>query len=82
MCGSNAAGEAMPPHIMFSSDAKEAENYAVNAVWILSLPRVKGIFGHEEEKVFPASVTTNDKGGDGWPSSLAAVALLCETPLS
>jgi hypothetical protein len=29
---------------------------------ILSLPRVKGIFGHEEEKVFPASVTKNEKG--------------------
>jgi hypothetical protein len=63
MCGSNTAGEAMPLHIMFSSDAKEAENYAVNAAWILSLPRVKGIFWHKEEKVFPASVTTNEKGG-------------------
>jgi len=63
MCGSNAAGEAMPLHIMFSSDAKEADNYAVNAAWIVSLPRVKGTFGHQEEKVFPASVTTNEKGG-------------------
>jgi hypothetical protein len=63
ICGSNAAGKAMPLHIMFSSDAKEADNYAVNAAWIVSLPRFKGTFGHQEEKVFPASVTTNEKGG-------------------
>jgi hypothetical protein len=31
MCGSNAAGEAMPLHIMFSSDASNEENYAMNA---------------------------------------------------
>jgi hypothetical protein len=29
MCASNAAGEAMPLHIMFSSDAKEGENYPI-----------------------------------------------------
>lgn len=63
MCGSNAAGEAMPLHIMFSSDASNEENYAVNAAWILALPRVTGIFGHDKEKSFPASVTTNEKGG-------------------
>jgi hypothetical protein len=60
MCGSNAAGEAMPIHIMFSSDAKEESNYAVYAAWILDLPAQ---FGHDEEKTFAASVTTNEKGG-------------------
>jgi hypothetical protein len=63
MCGSNAAGEEMPLHIMFSSDAEEAQNYAVNAAWIVALPRVTGKFGHDKEKSFPASVTTNEKGG-------------------
>jgi hypothetical protein len=63
MCGSNAAGEAMPIHIMFSSDAKEESNYAVNAAWILVLPCVTAQFGHDEEKTFAASVTTNEKGG-------------------
>jgi hypothetical protein len=38
MCGSNAAGEAMPMHIMFSSDAKEEANHAVNASLIIDLP--------------------------------------------
>ena len=63
MCGSNAAREAMSIHIMFSSDAKEESNYAVNAAWILDLPRVTAQFGHDEEKTFAASVTTNEKGG-------------------
>jgi hypothetical protein len=63
MCGSNAAGEAMPMHIMFSSDAKEEANFAVNASWIIDLPRVTGQFGHDEPKTFPSSVMTNEKGG-------------------
>jgi hypothetical protein len=63
MCGSNAAGEAMPMHIMFSSDTKEEANYAVNASLILDLPRKTGQFGHDEQKTFPSIVTTNEKGG-------------------
>ncbi len=53
----------MPLHIMFSSDAKQESNYAVNAAWILDLPHVLGQFGHDKEKLFPASATTNEKGG-------------------
>ncbi len=47
MCGSNATGEAMPLHVMFSSEAKQESNYAVNAAWILDLPHVVGWFGHD-----------------------------------
>ncbi len=32
MCGSNAAGEPVPLHMMFSSEAKEASSYSVT-VW-------------------------------------------------
>ena len=60
MCGSNAAGEPMPLHIMFSSSAAEEKNYAVNASWLVGLPRVHALFGHEEEQCFPATVTTNE----------------------
>ncbi len=63
MCGSNAAGEAMPMHIMVLSDAKEEANYAVNASWIVNLPHVTGRFGHDEQKTFPLSVTMNGEGG-------------------
>ena len=62
MCGSNAAGEAMPLHVMFSSKAEE-ENMAVKLSWIDGLPSVSGMFGHDEVKTFPASVTVNEKGG-------------------
>jgi len=38
ICGSNAAGETLPLHIMFSSDDKEAQNHAVNTAWFAALP--------------------------------------------
>jgi hypothetical protein len=47
MCGSNAAGEALPVHVMFSSDAQE-ENYQVDARWLTNFPRVVARFGNEE----------------------------------
>jgi hypothetical protein len=61
MCGLSTAGEAMPLHIMFSTDAKQESNYAVNASWILDLPCVLGQCQHDEEKSFLASVTANEK---------------------
>jgi hypothetical protein len=62
MCGSNAAGEAMPLHVMFSSKAEE-ENMAVKLSWVAGLPTVSEQFGHDEVQTFPASVTVNEKGG-------------------
>jgi hypothetical protein len=59
MCGSNTAGEAMPLYVMFSSDAKVTQNYAVKAVRIFALPHVTSKFVHDQEKSFPVSVTTN-----------------------
>jgi hypothetical protein len=53
MCGSNAAREAMPMHIMLSSDAKEEVNFTVNDSWIIDL---------HKPKTFPSSVTINKKG--------------------
>ena len=63
MCGSNAAGEPMPLHIMFSSSASHEENYSVNPAWLVGLPRVAAKFGHDEVQCFPPTVTTNEKGG-------------------
>ena len=53
--GSNAAEEALPLHIMFSSDAENVENCSVSAEWIFDLPHVYVQYGHE--------VTVNSKGG-------------------
>ncbi len=63
MCGSNAAGEPMPLHIMFSSSASHEENYAVNPAWLVGLPRVAAKFGFDEVQCLPPTVTTNEKGG-------------------
>jgi hypothetical protein len=84
MCGSNAAGEAMPLYVMFSSDAKVTQNYAVKAVRIFALPHVTSKFVHDQEKSFPVSVTTNEKGGtDGrilWQLLLHYVKTLIQMP--
>jgi hypothetical protein len=62
MCGSNAAGEPLPVHVMFSSDAQE-ENYSINYRWIADLPCVQGVFGHEDVHKYCTQLTVNDKGG-------------------
>jgi hypothetical protein len=62
MCGSNAAGKALPIHVMFSSDAQE-ENYQVDARWLADFPRVRARFGHDDAEEFCAQVTVNERGG-------------------
>jgi hypothetical protein len=62
MCGSNAAGEALPIHVMFSSDAQE-ESYQVDARWMADFPRVRARFGHDNEEELCAQVTLNERGG-------------------
>jgi hypothetical protein len=62
MCGSNAAGEPLPVHVMFSSYAQE-ENFVVDYRWIAAMPRIQGIFGHKIVNEYCAQVTVNEKGG-------------------
>jgi hypothetical protein len=59
MRGSNAAGEPLPLHMMFSSKVKEESNYAVNVQWIFDLPRIFVKFGHDSHRSIPSSVTVN-----------------------
>jgi hypothetical protein len=47
MCGSNVAGEPLPVHVMFSSDAQE-ENYSIDYCWITVFSRAQIVFGHED----------------------------------
>jgi hypothetical protein len=58
MCGSNAAGEALPIHMMFSYDAQE-ENYQVDARWLADFPRVRARFVHDDGEKICAQVTVN-----------------------
>jgi hypothetical protein len=52
VCGSNAAGEPLPLHIMFSSSAQSEDNYSVSAEWMFDLSRVFIQFGHEASQSF------------------------------
>jgi hypothetical protein len=63
MCGSNAAGQPLPLHIMFSSAAQEENNYSMSAEWMFALPRVYTQFGHDSHQSFCSAVTVNSKGG-------------------
>jgi hypothetical protein len=62
MCGSNAAGEPLTVHVMFSSYAQE-ENFVVDYRWIAAMPRIQGIFGHKIVNEYCSQVTVNEKGG-------------------
>jgi hypothetical protein len=62
MCGSTAAGEPLPIHAMFSSDAQE-ENMVVDYQWIADFPRVQGRYGHNLVEEYCAQLTVNEKGG-------------------
>jgi hypothetical protein len=46
VCGSNASGEPLSVHVIFSSDAHE-ENFVIDYRWIAAMPIIQGIFGHE-----------------------------------
>lgn len=62
MCGSNAIGEVLPLHIMFSSKAEE-EKKSMNIEWCFGLPCIFAQFGHSSLQSFPALVTMNPNGG-------------------
>jgi hypothetical protein len=61
MCGSTAAGEPLPIHAMFSSDAQE-ENMVVDYRWIADFPRVQGRYGHDLVEEYCAQLTFKEKG--------------------
>jgi hypothetical protein len=55
--GPNSAEEALPIHKTFSSDAKQEENNAMNAAWIVGLLHVIGQSCHVEVRSYPASAS-------------------------
>ncbi len=61
--GSTAAGEAIPPHFQFATAAKSHEKEKIRAEFDRYTVKVKGKFGHPEEKLFPCTVAMNEKGG-------------------
>ncbi len=62
--GSNAYGEALPPHFQFTSTmAKTMEGMRAPNECYLYSKKVVGAFGLEGEKLWPATFGVNNKGG-------------------
>ena len=62
ICGSNAAGEPLPPHIQFSTDASSPENIRMNVEWVEGMPRVYVQFGCGERQWFSTTFNSNEAG--------------------
>ena len=63
IAGSNAAGEALPPHIQFTTKAHSLEAMCLDFDVVEHVPQVLGRFGCEEECAWPVSFGQNEKGG-------------------
>lgn len=61
--GSNAAGEAIPPHFQFMTAAKSDETTKFNQNTLSFFTEVRAKFGLEEETMRDISVGLNEKGG-------------------
>jgi len=63
ICGSTAAGEALPPHFQLKTDATEASQMKISVQFIASVHNVMGKFGHKEKKLHPCTFGLNEKAG-------------------
>lgn len=63
VCGSNAAGEALPPHFQFQTKATTEEGQRIRNKVFAHVVSVRGQFGHDEEKDFDVTFGLNTKGG-------------------
>lgn len=61
--GSNAWGEALPPHFQFVSNAQSNEGVQIRNECVLFMHRVIAKFGLDEEVTKPVSLGANEKGG-------------------
>ena len=61
--GSNAAGEALPPHFQFQTKATTPEKERMRTELAVFMPNVVGTFGNTVEKAWPVTYGMNEKGG-------------------
>ena len=61
--GSNAWGEALPPHFQFMTSAQTEEGKQIRSDSVLFTRRIVGKFGLEEEVELPVTFGVNEKGG-------------------
>jgi len=63
ICGSTAAGEALPPHFQLKTDATEDHRVKISIDFIAQCHNINGKFGHNEKKMHPCTFGLNEKAG-------------------
>ena len=63
ICGSNAAGEALPPHIQFATKAQSKETMRLDIDTFDHIPDVRGRWGFLQEENKNVTFGMNEKGG-------------------
>ena len=63
ICGSNAAGEALPAHFQLKTSATESEREKLNIEFVGNCHDVWGQFGHTERKLLPCTYGMNERAG-------------------
>lgn len=61
--GSNAAGEAIPPHFQFMTAAQSEETLRLRTEMAMYFPPIIGKFGRDEAQPIHVSFGLNEKGG-------------------
>ena len=63
ICGSNAAGEPVPPHFQLKTMAQSDDRQKMSVDWFSSTKNVVVQFGHRQKKSFPCTFGLNEKAG-------------------
>ena len=63
IAGSNALGEAIPPHFQFSTTSKSSDTERIRLEVATFMMGVRGKFGFESVQTFPCTIGLNEKGG-------------------
>ena len=63
ICGSNAKGEALPPHFQLKTTATDVSREKISIEFIAGCHDVYGRFGHDKEKKLPVTFGLNQRAG-------------------
>ncbi len=61
--GSNATGKCIPPHWQLPTSATAKEREKIRFEFLTHVLHMRGRFGCEEERTWPATIGMNKKGG-------------------
>jgi len=79
ICGSNALGEAIPPHFQLKTLAKSMAREHFSVEFIARCKDVWGVFGRDKRTLLPCTFGLNDKAGMQYPN-LPIIWLYIEHP--